>query len=116
MPKRDKNSECNRKYRDKLAFLVRRFDDERRERFFPFYLIFGGEKEHSRFDEALSIGKYFLDHAVLNSDEDAVFYETLKKLVEEYRTADIDYWKFAKKTPIPMQDYLKVTYDLRTFS
>ncbi len=111
MPKKDENK-CRRKFRKRLAFLVRRFDNERKERFFPFYLIFSGEKEHGRFDEALGIGKYFLDHAVLNSDQDALFYETLKELLEEYRTADIDYWKFAKKTPIPMQDYLKVTYDL----
>jgi hypothetical protein len=55
MPKKNKNSEYDRHYVDKLAFLVRRFDHERKERF---------------------------------------------------------YWKFAKKTPIPMQDYLKVTYDL----
>jgi hypothetical protein len=32
--------------------------------------------------------------------------------MEKYPAAEIDYWEFAEKTPIPMQDYLKVVYDL----
>ena len=62
--------------------------------------------------EALSIGKYFLDNIFLNTEDDALFFRTLKKLIEKYQTMDTDYWHFAEKTPIPMQDYLKVVYDL----
>ena len=108
----EKHSETNREYFDRLAVLIQRFDKERRERFFPFYIIFSGDKGNSRFKEALSIGKYFLDNAVLNTQKDADFYDMLKKQMEQYHAVDIDYWDFAKKTPIPMQDYLKVVYDL----
>ncbi len=99
-------------YLNKLSFLIRYFDNERRERFYPFYLIFNEEKEHRRFHEALSIGKYFLDHAFLNTEEDELFFETLKKILDQYQISDSDYWYFAEKTPIPMQDYLKAVYDL----
>ena len=107
-----KHSESNLEFLDRLAVLIQRFDKERRERFFPFYIIFAGDKGHRRFKEALSIGKYFLDNAVLNTQKDADFYDKLKKQMEKFSTVDIDYWHFAKKTPIPMQDYLKVVYDL----
>jgi hypothetical protein len=103
-------------YLDKLSFLIRHFDHERRERFYPFYLIFSEDKEHSRFKEALSIGKYFLDHAFLNTEDDELFFRTLKKIIENYQITDRDYRYFAEKTPIPMQDYLKVIYDFGAFS
>jgi hypothetical protein len=99
-------------YLDKLNFLIRHFEDERKERFYPFYLIFSEKKRHRRFKEALSIGKYFLDHAFLNTENDELFFDTLRKIIDKYPIADTDYWNFAKKTPIPMQDYLKVVYDL----
>ncbi len=105
-------SNPGRAYLDRLTFLIRHFENERRERFYPFYLIFRGERKHRRFKEALSIGKYFLDHLVLNTEDDALFFETLKNQMEKYQTTDTDYWSFAEKTPIPMQDYLKVIYDL----
>ncbi|RLC18011.1 MAG: hypothetical protein DRI57_09000 [Deltaproteobacteria bacterium] len=105
-------TDLNQKYLDKLTFLIQYFGNERRERFYPFYLIFRGEKEHCRFKEALSIGKYFLDNAFLNTEDDELFFRTLKKLTEKYQAADADYWHFAENTPIPMQDYLKVIYDL----
>jgi len=100
-------------YLNKLNFLIRHFDDERRERFYPFYLIFSEKKRHRRFNEALSIGKYFLDHAFLNTENDELFFDTLRKIIDKYPITDTDYWYFAKKTPIPMQDYLKVVYDLK---
>ncbi len=99
-------------YLNKLSFLIQYFDNERRERFYPFYLIFKGEKEHRRFKEALAIGKYFLDNVFLNTADDQVFFVTLRKIMGKYQVKDIDYWSFAEKTPIPMQDYLKVIYDL----
>jgi len=99
-------------YLDRLAFLIHYFDNERRERFYPFYLIFSKAEGHCRFREALSIGKYFLDHALLNTEEDELFFETLKKILDHYKITDSDYWYFAEKTPIPMQDYLKAVYDL----
>jgi hypothetical protein len=100
-------------YLNKLSFLIHYFDSERRERFYPFYLIFSKAEKHCRFREALSIGKYFLDHALLNTEEDELFFETLKKILDQYEITDSDYWYFAEKTPIPMQDYLKAVYDLR---
>jgi len=48
----------------------------------------------------------------LNTEDDELFFRTLKKLIEKYQATDADYWYFAEKTPIPMQDYLKVIYDL----
>lgn len=102
----------DREYRNKLAALVNRFTEERKERFYPFYLIFSGQQEDRRFNESLSIGKYFLDHALLNTEKDERFFNALKNRLEKYPAAEIDYWRFAEKTPIPMQDYLKVIYDL----
>lgn len=104
--------ERDQEYRNKLAALVRRFTNERKERFFPFHLIFSGQQEDRRFNEALGIGKYFLDHALLNTENDERFFNALKNQLEKYSSAEVDYWQFAEKTPIPMQDYLKVVYDL----
>lgn len=84
-------------YLDKLNFLIRYFEDERKERFYPFYLIFGEKKRDRRFKEALSIGKYFLDHAFLNTENDEFFFNTLKKIIDKYPITDEDYWYFAKK-------------------
>ncbi len=105
-------NDVNQEYRNKLAALVRRFKNERKERFFPFYLIFSGKQEDRRFNEALSIGKYFIDHAFLNTEKDERFFNALKNRLEKYPAAEADYWHFAEKTPIPLQDYLKVVYDL----
>jgi hypothetical protein len=104
--------DLDQEYLEKLAALVRRFENERKERFFPFYLIFSGKREDRRFNEALSIGKYFLDHAFLNSEKDERFFNALKNRLKKYPVAGADYWQFAEKTPIPLQDYLKVVYDL----
>jgi len=105
-------NDLDQEYLEKLASLVLRFENERKERFFPFYLIFSGKREDRRFNEALSIGKYFLDHAFLNTEKDERFFNALKNRLKKSPAADIDYWHFAQNTPIPMQDYLKVVYDL----
>ena len=71
------------------------------------------ETGHPRFREALSVARYFLDNTFLATDEDALFFRAVENLVKKYEATDSDYWDFAGKTPIPMQDYLKVIYDLR---
>lgn len=99
-------------YLQKLDALVCRFNHERRERFFPFHLIFQGNSNHRRFVEALSVGKYFLDNAMIQTPGADRFYKALKTVMEQHDLSGIDYWDFADKTPLPMQDYLKVVYDL----
>ncbi len=103
-------------YLNTLRTLIGRFDHERRERFYPFYLLFKGEQDHSRFQEALSIGKYFLDHAILHTQADEQFFKALRDILTQYQVTSQDYWAFADKTPLPMQDYLKVLYDVNPLS
>lgn len=106
--------DSEKKYLEKLSRLVRYFEKERKERFYPFYLIFKGETEDPRFEEALGIAKYYLENAFPVSSESDKFYRFLKQVGERYGIQNADYWKYAKKTPLPMQDYLKVAYDLRS--
>jgi len=80
-------------YLDRLAFLIQHFGNERKERFYPFYLIFKGEREHCRFEEALNIGKYFLDNMFLNTEDAELFFRTLKKLIEKYQATDSGHWE-----------------------
>ncbi|MCP4107951.1 MAG: hypothetical protein GY749_20800, partial [Desulfobacteraceae bacterium] len=58
--------DTEKKYLKKLEYLIRYFENERKERFYPFYLVLKGERENPRFREALSIVKYFLDNALLD--------------------------------------------------
>ncbi|MCP4112059.1 MAG: hypothetical protein GY749_42120 [Desulfobacteraceae bacterium] len=107
-------TDTEKKYLEKLGYLVRYFESERRERFYPFYLVLKGDRENPRFREALSIVKYFLDNALLDNPESEQFCRVLKQASERYDADNADYWEFAVKTPLPMQDYLKVIYDIRT--
>ncbi len=75
-------------------------------------MILKGDRENPRFGEALSIVKYFLDNTFLETSESERFYRILEQAAEKYDVRNTDYWEFADKTPLPMQDYLKVIYDL----
>lgn len=86
---------------------------ERLEHFANKGMILKGDRENPRFREALSIVKYFLDNTFPDTSESERFCRTLQHTMEKYDTQNTDYWEFASKTPLPMQDYLKVTYDLR---
>ena len=105
-------SDLEKKYLEKLSRLVRHFEKERKERFYPFYLIFKGDTENPRFEEALGIAKYFLENAFPVSSESDEFYRLLKQVGQRYDVENTDCWKYAQQTPLPMQDYLKVAYDL----
>ncbi len=106
-------SVSEKSYLDKLSYFVNSFANERRERFYPFYLILKGDRDNPRFVEALSIVKYFLDNSFLDTSESERFCRVLKQAVERYDVTNTDYWEFVAKTPLPMQDYLKVVYDLQ---
>ncbi|MDL1971587.1 MAG: hypothetical protein LWW94_11625 [Candidatus Desulfofervidaceae bacterium] len=83
---------------------------ERKERFFPFYLVLAEKKEHPRYQESLYIVNYFLGNALIHTKEDEEFYQVLKKA---YRKGKNRVKQKVIKTPLPLQDYLKVVYDLR---
>lgn len=100
------------KYMKIFRTLMKNFRNERKERFFPFYLVFSGHKNHPRFDESLSIAKYFLENAFIDSAKSEQFYRFLENDLKNYNIEKIDYWKYSDKTPLPLQDYLKVVYDL----
>ncbi len=81
-------------------------DKYRGERFLPFYLVLAGEKEDPRFDECVNIVRYFLQNAVLRNEADEAFHHTVKAVTPEGEP------DLSAASPLPLQDYLKVVYDL----
>lgn len=82
-------------------------DKYRGERFLPFYLVLAKKTEEPRYGESVNIARYFLQNAVLRSKADETFYYTLKAVTPE-GVLDL-----SSKSPLPLQDYLKVLYDLK---
>lgn len=99
------------KYLTKLTRLTRYHDKNRQERFFPFLLVLQKDKGHTRYTEALAVVHYFLENAILVTQEDVEFYNVLSEAMNKETRPD--YFEFASKTPYPLADYLKVIYDLR---
>ena len=104
--------DSEKKYFERLGYLIRYFENDRRERFYPFYLVLKDERDNPRFREALAVVRYFLDNAFSDTSDSEQFYRILKEAAKRYDAEGSDYWEFADRTPLPMQDYLKVVYDL----
>ncbi|MDY6904327.1 MAG: helix-turn-helix transcriptional regulator [Thermodesulfobacteriota bacterium] len=99
-------------YLAELTRLVKTHDENRRERFLPFLILLRGEQKNPRFSEALAIGRYFLDNAILTTPADMDFYNVITGAMAGQSPPD--YYAYAGKTPYPLADYLKVIYDLRS--
>lgn len=70
----------------------------------------GEEVPEEDFRFALAVATYALENA-LWTEQDEELYEFLKYVVEKYGRED--YWKYAEKSRLPLQDYLKANYDFR---
>ncbi len=66
-----------------------------------------GQKNHPFYDESRRIVRYFVENAMLFTESDVRFYETLKSILT--REGQIGPVSWGKN----FQDYLKVIYDLR---
>ena len=77
----------------------------------PFLILLQDDRNNPRFREALAIGRYFLDNAILAAPADREFYNVIADIMAGERPPD--YFEYAGKTPYPLPDYLKVIYDLR---
>ncbi len=94
---------------NKLRNLVMRHDPNRRERFLPFLIVLLNKTQDPRYEQSLSIAKYFLENAMLSTPEDELFFRAINAAM----TARTQETASIPDTQSPMQDYLKVLYDLR---
>ena len=100
--------EWKKKFVARLERLIRSNAPSRRERFIPFLLVLTGKTEDPRYEESLETARYFLENALLFTEEDEAFYRVLRDSLPPEEL----------KKPTPwgrsLQDYLKIIYDLRT--
>ena len=112
MPTREKFN-LKRLY-ERARDLVALHKHERKERFLPYYYLLakemGEEVPEEDFRFALAVATYALENA-LWTEQDEELYEFLKYVVEKYGRED--YWEYAEKSKLPLQDYLKANYDFR---
>lgn len=105
-----------RRYLERLKDLVDTHTGKRRLRFLPFYaVLFKAERgippEGCNYRESLAIVFYAFSNAVFWGRQDNEFLRVLKNATREEE--EVDYFDYMGKTPLPMQDYLKVNYDMR---
>jgi hypothetical protein len=96
-------------YVEALQELVRAHGPNRSERFIPFLLVLSKKMSDPRYETSLVIARYFVENALLSTEEDEIFWKCLRSELPE----DVPRWYPPPRVPLPLQDYLKVIYDLR---
>lgn len=96
----------------RLKKLVRDFEGYQKEKFFPFLLMFSGQKDHPRFQEALAIAAYYVENAWVFGERAQALASFLRKALKKFEE-EIPHWTdYADKTPLPLPTYLKVWADV----
>lgn len=95
----------------RLRYLTNSFKGERRERFYPFLVLLEERVGDPRFDEAVSVGRYFLNNwTTLGVGEELA--RALEEVLRKYPNRGLAWSEAARRLPLPLADYLKAAYDL----
>ncbi len=96
---------------ERLRALVEAFEGRRRERFHPFLLLLEERTEDPRFDEAVTVGRYFLENWK-TLGVGAGLARAVEAVLKRYPSRGLSLEEAARGLPLPLQDYLKAAYDL----